>query len=119
MALIQDNGTISFKGNNSFKKCELDTIDIVHIRQVECGEDHTVILGDDGRVGAIGSNCNNQCNLKMLRPGLRASEIACGKLHTAILLEDGSVFLTGSNNFNQCDVHALTLNRSQYPIEHI
>lgn len=79
------------KGDNNFKQCDTSLIDITHITQVECGEDHTVILGDDGFVNAIGSNCNNQCNLSLLRDGVKATQIACGKLHTAVLLEDGTV----------------------------
>jgi len=106
-------------GNNNFKQCDISKIDIKHVKRVDCGEDHTVILGDDGKVNVIGSNLNNQCNLSLMATDVDAVDIACGKLHTAILLADGKIYLTGSNGFNQCDQNELVINKMNKKIEKI
>lgn len=69
--------------------------------RVSCGYSHTAALRSDGRVFAIGSNREGQCDTHKWRDVV---DLACGIRHTVALREDGSCVATGSNRYGQCNV---------------
>jgi alpha-tubulin suppressor-like RCC1 family protein len=77
---------------------------------VGCGDNHTVLILEDGTVYSFGSNDYGQLghSRSRTRPekvdGLDAHtirQVACGSHHTMVLNEWGQVFAWGSNSFGQ------------------
>lgn len=92
-AEIMPNGRVAVDGENRFGECNVYAWE--KIRQVSCGNWHTVGLDQEGRVFATGSNVNGQCNVSSGIPG-PVKEISCGRYHTALLLQSGKVVMKGN-----------------------
>ena len=86
------DGKVAACGENRFGECEI--FQWKNIKQISCGNWHTVGLRTNGSVVACGSNVNGQCNVKDI-PG-KAVAVSCGRYHTAILMESGRVIVKGS-----------------------
>jgi alpha-tubulin suppressor-like RCC1 family protein len=79
------------------------------VRQIVCGDIHTVILTEDGSIFSCGNNSwgqlgldndENQTSFQTVPPlpeGKVAKQISCGSAHTMVLAWDGSVFGCGFN----------------------
>eukprot|EP01094_Clydonella_sp_ATCC50884_P022938 TRINITY_DN5381_c1_g5_i1.p2 TRINITY_DN5381_c1_g5~~TRINITY_DN5381_c1_g5_i1.p2 ORF type:complete len:257 (+),score=58.58 TRINITY_DN5381_c1_g5_i1:686-1456(+) len=76
------------------------------VRDVQCGDSHTIVMMEDGSVLACGNNEEGQLALgdttkrETLEPvvlpeGKRVCDVQCGGGHTMIVMEDGSVFACG------------------------
>merc|ERR1712185_648597 len=82
-------------------------------KQVVAGENHTMILAEDGTVFACGRNDYGQLGLgdttnrstftavPALPDGKVAKQVVAGRFHTMILAEDGTVFACGRNGHGQ------------------
>ena len=86
------DGRVAADGKNEFVECNIFTWD--NIKQISCGNWHTVGLKKDGSLVACGSNANGQCDVYDI-PG-RAVAVSCGRYHTAILLDNGRVVIKGN-----------------------
>ena len=82
------------------------------IKQIACGNEHTVILKNDGSVWSCGYNTYGQLGLNdttdrttftqvTTNVNNDVKEIACGRYHTFILKNDGSVWGCGYNEYGQ------------------
>lgn len=89
---IMDNGHIAVDGKNRFGECNVYAWE--NIRQISCGNWHTVGLDQEGRLFATGSNVNGQCDVSSGVSG-PVKEISCGRYHTALLLPSGEVIVKG------------------------
>lgn len=88
---IMPNGRVAADGENRFGECNI--FPWTNIKQISCGNWHTVGLKKDGTVVVCGSNANGQCDISAI-PG-RAVAVSCGRYHTAILLDNGQVIIKG------------------------
>jgi len=87
----------------------------VRIVGVDCGENHTVLVGEDGRVWSFGKNEYGQLGLgnqgigtgrntptEITMPeGVRIVGVGCGYSHTVLIGEDGRVWSFGNNDSGQ------------------
>lgn len=89
---IMPDGCVTSDGENKFGEC--NTFRWTNIKQISCGNCHTVGLKDDGTVVACGSNVNGQCEVSDIEEP--AVAVSCGRYHTAILLESGKVIVKGN-----------------------
>ena len=91
---------------------ELSGISANDIKQVACGNYHTLILKYDGSVYSSGNNNSGQLGLgtssttyvtfnKAKNINNDVKQIACGANHTFILKKDGSVWSCGNNESGQ------------------
>jgi alpha-tubulin suppressor-like RCC1 family protein len=81
----------------------------VFIKEIQCGDLHTMLLSGDGQALAFGDNSEGQlgisCEYKQVvdRPvmlrnfGEEVIQLACGFRHSLILTESGKVFGMGAN----------------------
>lgn len=90
------------------------------IKQVSCGNSHTMVLTTDGMVYSCGLNTRGQLaqgTVCQSQPSLaktlitNVKQIASGHSHTLFLLNDGSVYGCGNNSYGQlgrggCDDNA-------------
>ncbi|CAL4080439.1 unnamed protein product, partial [Meganyctiphanes norvegica] len=82
------------------------------ITKVSCGDEHTSVITETGRIFMIGSNDMGQLGLgntnpvnkpscvKALKPD-RAVQVACGRSHTIAACESGAVYAWGHNGDGQ------------------
>ena len=89
---IMPDGRVAADGENRFGECNI--FDWHDVKQISCGNWHTVGLCADGSLVAGGSNANGQCELDGLL-GVPVS-VSCGRYHTAILLDTGRVIIRGN-----------------------
>ncbi|MFA6867340.1 MAG: hypothetical protein WCR54_07475, partial [Clostridia bacterium] len=89
----------------------LYTPNITGVKQVSCGNYHTVFLMEDGTVRTVGYNAFGQCGtgnttnpqLSLYTPNITGvKQVACGNTHTVFLMEDGTVRTVGLNTNGQC-----------------
>ena len=85
------------------------------VKQIACGNGHTVILKNDGSVYSCGGNGSGQLGIGIGGANTNKStftkvttninndvkQIACGNGHTVILKNDGSVLSCGNNVYGQ------------------
>jgi alpha-tubulin suppressor-like RCC1 family protein len=80
------------------------------IKQIACGDAHTLILKNDGTIYATGANENGQLGLENnddkyifeeVKTINNVIQIACGTNHTLILKNDGTIYVTGYNGYGQ------------------
>ncbi|KAJ0179687.1 hypothetical protein K1T71_004278 [Dendrolimus kikuchii] len=81
--------------------------EIIAIKQVSAGSNHTALLTDDGRVFMCGSNSEGQLGLgEDTRSAIKFTElkfmekiafVECGYYHTVFITSNGAVFVTGDN----------------------
>jgi alpha-tubulin suppressor-like RCC1 family protein len=126
---LLEDGTVRTVGSNEYGQCgtgktsntqlSLYTIpNLNNVKQVACGDNHTVFLLEDGTVRTVGSNEYGQCGtgntstpqLSLYTiPNLNnVKQVACGYYHTVFLLEDGTVRTVGGNYFGQCGTGSTT-----------
>jgi alpha-tubulin suppressor-like RCC1 family protein len=125
VVVLLENGTVRAWGDNMNGRCNVPP-DLQHrfriehetacgtVKQIACGDYHTVVLLEDGTIRAWEYNENGQCDVPPdLQHRFRAEhdtvcgtvqQIACGAHHTVVLLEDGAVRAWGSNFRGQCNV---------------
>lgn len=103
------------------------------IKEVVCGQMHTMIIFNSGAVYACGSNMCGELGLddtnidgtprlvrtegvivKKDKPGTQIKQVACGMNFTLFLTQEGRVFATGSNN--SCQIPTLCKVPEPYPI---
>ncbi|XP_071539193.1 X-linked retinitis pigmentosa GTPase regulator-like isoform X3 [Panulirus ornatus] len=82
------------------------------IIEIACGDEHTAVVTESGRVFMIGSNDMGQLGLgstkpvnkpsciKSLKPE-KALHIACGRSHTLVSCETGEIYIWGNNSEGQ------------------
>ena len=82
---------------------------------LSCGDEHTAVLTDSGRLFSFGSNEFGQLGLghntnvlkpscvKSLKPD-RVLRVACGKAHTVVAMESGKMYGFGSNSDGQLGI---------------
>lgn len=88
---IMPDGRVAADGENRFDECNI--FSWRDIKQVSCGNWHTVGLTKDGKVVACGSNVNGQCDFSLLEGDV--IQVSCGRYHTALLLSSGKVIVRG------------------------
>lgn len=87
-------------------------IEIGDIKQIACGDSHTVILKNDGSVWVCGLNNNGQLGLDNTNNKITftqvttnidndVKQVACGRDHTFILKNNGSIWGCGKNTYGQ------------------
>ena len=75
------------------------------------GQDHSVLLRDDGQAVAFGENRRQQCNIPALPAGLRYVACAAGGIHSLLLRDDGQAVAFGLNVTQQRNIPALPVGR--------
>jgi alpha-tubulin suppressor-like RCC1 family protein len=124
LAGIDDDGTLWTCGagqatagahghDDGWSHTRLDAVGtlLVPVVAVDCGEYHTIAIGDDGSVWAAGSNVCGQLGLPHASKNRTsftrvpfyadAVTVACGATHTLIGDSDGNVWSAGDNTHGQ------------------
>jgi alpha-tubulin suppressor-like RCC1 family protein len=93
------------------KKYSIGYFMALHIQQMVCGDDHSLVLLSDESVWAVGSNTYGQLGdgtrtqrsrwKSVIPSGSGVVQVAAGCEHSLALKSDGSVWTTGLNNFGQ------------------
>ena len=85
----------------------------VSVRAIGCGEEHAVLVTDDGQAFAWGSNDDGQLGMgdrddrsgplgpMLLDEGVRVLGVSCTKHSTFLLTEDGRALSCGNNDYRQ------------------
>ena len=137
---LLNDGTVRTVGNNEYGQCgtgntntsqlSLYTIpDLNNVKQVACGDNHTVFLLEDGTVKTVGDDYFGQCGTGKTNdvrlslytiPDLNnVKQVSCGNLHTVFLLNDGTVRTVGANGHGQCGTGETSLQLSLYTIPNL
>ncbi|XP_068949993.1 probable E3 ubiquitin-protein ligase HERC6 isoform X2 [Petaurus breviceps papuanus] len=108
-------GQLAFRGNNAseqiYKPCSIGNLKSLHVTYISCGDEHTAVLTQDGKVFTFGSNNSGQLGRKLVSkkrgpqivdsPHL-FSQIACGSYHTiAYACTTGQVVSFGCGSQSQ------------------
>ena len=122
--ILKTNGSLWSCGNNYYGQLGLNdttqrttftqvTTNINNdVKQIACGEYHTIILKTDGSLWGCGLNGSGQLGLGYTNPRYTFERIAnninndvkqvvCGNGHTFVLKNDGSLWGCGYNNYYQ------------------
>lgn len=102
------SGTIGTETPTLFK-----TSAFKRVRQVACGESHTLCLFEDGDLFGWGGTLHNKLGQKSMLPSrlpgfdrIKLIEIGCGEFYSAALSNRGALFTWGGGgvhaNFGQC-----------------
>ncbi|XP_071539192.1 X-linked retinitis pigmentosa GTPase regulator-like isoform X2 [Panulirus ornatus] len=111
---IPDSGAVFTFGKSRFANNAPSKFWIKNdmIIEIACGDEHTAVVTESGRVFMIGSNDMGQLGLgstkpvnkpsciKSLKPE-KALHIACGRSHTLVSCVSGSVYVWGHNGDGQ------------------
>ena len=88
------------------------------VKQVDCGEGHTIILKNDGSVWATGYNYSGELGLgdttnryTFTQVTTNVKQISCGLSHTIILKNDGSIWGCGWNRYGELTGNGGTNNK--------
>lgn len=85
----------------------------VTIISAAVGKTHSLVLTDDGKVFAVGSNKMGQCGIKsatenvtqfkpcVFAPNVKIAQIACGEFFSVALSDQGQIYTTGSSEYGQ------------------
>uniref|UniRef100_A0A158P5R9 tRNA (cytosine(34)-C(5))-methyltransferase n=1 Tax=Angiostrongylus cantonensis TaxID=6313 RepID=A0A158P5R9_ANGCA len=83
------------------------------VTSISCGEKHTLILDEDGKMWSVGGNENGQLGRGGRGPGsftiypvcfsggVQIIQVAAGRSHSLAVAEDGRLFAWGSNEYGQ------------------
>ncbi|KIH66861.1 regulator of condensation [Ancylostoma duodenale] len=83
------------------------------VTSVACGEKHTILLAEDGKMWSVGGNEDGQLGRGGRGPGsftiypvsfsggVRMLQVAAGRSHSLAVAEDGRLFAWGSNEHGQ------------------
>ena len=63
------------------------------------GEDYTVLLQNDGKVIAVGSNDDKQCEIPDAQGDTTYTQVSAGSCHTVLLQSDGKVIAVGGQKW--------------------
>ncbi|KAK7080527.1 hypothetical protein SK128_026792 [Halocaridina rubra] len=88
------------------------------IVELSCGDEHTAVLTESGRIFMIGSNDMGQLGLGSVKPVSKpscvkalkpekATHVACGRAHSIVSCDSGSVFAWGHNGDGQLGTNDL------------
>ena len=85
------------------------TTNASNVKQIACGNNHTIILKNDGTVwgcgynayGALGLGASDTSKTTFTQVINNAKQIACGGHYTVILKSDGSIWASGSTDYGQ------------------
>ncbi|XP_011505541.1 PREDICTED: probable E3 ubiquitin-protein ligase HERC4 [Ceratosolen solmsi marchali] len=89
---------------------ELDFQKALQVKQIACGENHTIIITEDGQIYSCGNNDSGQLGHEkptkrlQLLPGLDAftfKQAACGGSHSVAVNNWGQLFCWGNNSVGQ------------------
>lgn len=95
-AAVLADGTARVWGCNQHSQCDgFDGID--GIQQIVTGSMHTILLRQDGVLGAGGLNANGQCDIKRPSDSFVVKQIDADT-HTVILFTNGKLGVTGNSN---------------------
>jgi len=133
LALLND-GTVKAFGDNTSGQLGLGNTTtpittptlipgLSNVKQIACGNGHSLVLLNDGTVKAFGYNTSGQLGLgnttpytsPIVIPSLtNVKQISCGSNHSLVLLNDGTVYGFGNNIGqlglgNTTDQHSPTL----------
>ena len=86
------------------------------VKQIACGNQHTVILKNDGSVwvsgynayGSLGLGTSDTNKTTFVQVINNAKQIVCGGYHTIVLKSDGSLWATGDNDYGQLGLNNTT-----------
>ena len=110
---LNDKGQLGLGDDNNRTMFNQVTTNINNdVKQIACGQYHTLLLKNDGSLWACGSNTNGQLglgsttNYKIFNKvttniNSDVKEMACGDYHTFILKNDGSLWSCGNNKYGQ------------------
>nr|XP_054773951.1 probable E3 ubiquitin-protein ligase HERC4 [Lytechinus pictus] len=112
-------------------KVQVSALETVVIKQVACGDDHTLAVSDRGQVLGWGRNDRGQCGLatgdveNKPRPRIlkhlasyQFVKVCCGSLHSMALTRDGRLFAWGDNNtYGQLGIGSLVTNYTDRPTQ--
>ena len=123
--ILKNDGSIWSCGYNNYGQLGLGTTEIDYntftkvttninndVKQIACGEHHTVILKNDGSIWSCGRNDTGQLGISgatdkntftqvITNINNDVKQVACGGYHTFILKADGSVWACGYNYHGQ------------------
>ena len=124
--LLMNDGTIKACGANSEGQLGLnDLVDrkvftnvpnITGIKQIACGNSHTMLLMNDGTIRVCGSNGQGQLGLNDLVtktvfasvPNITGvKQISCGYFHSLLLMDVGNIKACGYNPYGQLGLNDL------------
>ena len=99
--VLQANGEVVGWGFNEFGQIDVDLL--TNVVDIAAGEEHSVVLFDDGTVEVIANGLTTYDLTPP--PGLtNVVSIATGNFHIMALRDDGTVVSWGANEFLQTDV---------------
>jgi len=132
-AVLFEDGTVKTFGDNEDGELGIGTntdinipVDVSGIGpgsgaiQVDCGENHTAVLFNDGTIKTFGSNFSGQLgdgtntdsnvpvDVSGIGPGSGAIQVSCGFYHTLILFEDGTIRGFGTNRSGELGIKTPT-----------
>lgn len=82
------------------------------IKEIDCGDSHTVITTLDGKLFVCGNNGDGQLGLGdnedrlffVAAPITNIDKVRCGYYHTVISTKDGEVYACGNNEYGQLGI---------------
>nr|XP_027206232.1 serine/threonine-protein kinase Nek8-like [Dermatophagoides pteronyssinus] len=102
---------------NRFRPTIVNELLQINIVDVDCSDDHVVVVSTDGHVYGWGSNQNGKLGINSekqtvifptcIRLDCRVKTVVCGKNATAFIDQYGSIWLCGDNQFNQLALNDL------------
>eukprot|EP01083_Nonionella_stella_P092041 257498_1 len=129
VAISKEQSTAFSWGSNAYGQCghgqsndsiweptRIECLRNKSIKQVDCGWQHTLLVGSDGVLFTTGYNGNGQCGdgttrdifePKRIRVGEneKVESIKCGAYHNVLTTTTNKIFVWGLNDYNQCLVN--------------
>lgn len=84
----------------------MDSFTNTRAKHIACGNNHTAVIDENGKVSLIGGKGFDKCNQDLLKHST-CTQVECGLFHTVALLNSGQVTILGKNlkdkDHGQCD----------------
>jgi serine/threonine protein kinase len=93
----------SLLNNKKYTKSKIEYSSNSAYKIVSAGDFHNVVLGNDNKLKAWGSNIKNQCEIPTFN-GNSIKNISCGVSHNLLLTVDGRIYAWGANELGQCNI---------------